>query len=34
MGQKVETAAGNAGLDPRAFTDQVSRNFRDLLPML
>ena len=33
-GQKVETAAGNAGLDPRSFTDRVSRNFRDLLPRL
>jgi len=33
-GQKVETAAGDAGLDPRTFTDQVSRNFRELLPTL
>ena len=33
-GQKVEAAAGNAGLDPRTFTDSVSRNFRDLLPKM
>jgi methionyl-tRNA synthetase len=29
-GQKVEKAARAAGLDPRAFTDKVSQNFRDL----
>jgi methionyl-tRNA synthetase len=29
-GQKVEKSARNAGLEPRAFTDRVSRNFRDL----
>jgi methionyl-tRNA synthetase len=29
-GQKVEKAAREAGLDPQAFTDQVSRRFRDL----
>lgn len=29
-GQKVETAAANAGIDPQAFTDRVSQNFRDL----
>ena len=33
-GQKVETAAEKAGMDPLAFTDQVSQNFRDLLPVL
>jgi methionyl-tRNA synthetase len=29
-GQKVEKSAAKAGLDPKAFTDQVSQNFRDL----
>ncbi|MBF0334633.1 MAG: methionine--tRNA ligase [Alphaproteobacteria bacterium] len=29
-GQKVEKSAQAAGIDPRAFTDRVSRNFRDL----
>jgi methionyl-tRNA synthetase len=29
-GQKVEKAARDAGLDPQAFTDAVSRRFRDL----
>ena len=29
-GQKVEKAAEAAGLDPHAFTDRVSQNFRDL----
>ena len=29
-GQKVEKAAADAGLDPQAFTDQVSQRFRDL----
>ncbi|MGH6934104.1 MAG: methionine--tRNA ligase [Dongiaceae bacterium] len=29
-GQKVEKSAQAAGLDPKAFTDKVSRNFRDL----
>jgi methionyl-tRNA synthetase len=29
-GQKVEKAAEFAGLDPQAFTDQVSQRFRDL----
>ncbi len=33
-GQKVETAAANAGMEPKAFTDEVSRNFRELLPRL
>ncbi len=29
-GQKVEKSAQAAGMDPQAFTDQVSQNFRDL----
>ncbi len=29
-GQKVEKAARDAGMEPQAFTDQVSRHFRDL----
>jgi len=29
-GQKVEKAASAAGMDPKAFTDKVSQNFRDL----
>ncbi|MCC7284212.1 MAG: methionine--tRNA ligase, partial [Acetobacteraceae bacterium] len=29
-GQKVEKAAREAGLEPRAFTDKVSANFREL----
>ena len=29
-GQKVEKSASAAGSDPKAFTDRVSRNFRDL----
>jgi methionyl-tRNA synthetase len=29
-GQKVEKAAAQAGVDPQAFTDKVSQNFRDL----
>jgi methionyl-tRNA synthetase len=29
-GQKVEKAAKDAGMDPQAFCDQVSRHFRDL----
>ena len=29
-GQKVEKSAKNAGVDPQAFTDKVSQNFRDL----
>ena len=33
-GQKVETAAAAAGLDPLTFTNQVSQNFRDLLPVM
>jgi methionyl-tRNA synthetase len=29
-GQKVEKAAAQSGMDPQAFTDKVSQNFRDL----
>ncbi|MDP6259008.1 MAG: class I tRNA ligase family protein, partial [Rhodospirillales bacterium] len=29
-GQKVEKSAEKAGMDPQAFTDKVSQNFRDL----
>ncbi|NQV47856.1 MAG: methionine--tRNA ligase [Rhodospirillaceae bacterium] len=29
-GQKVEKSAAAAGVDPKAFTDRVSQNFRDL----
>ena len=29
-GQKVAKSASNAGIDPQAFTDKVSQNFRDL----
>ncbi len=29
-GQKVEKSAQEAGMDPQAFTDKVSQNFRDL----
>jgi methionyl-tRNA synthetase len=29
-GQKVEKAAGAAGIEPQAFTDQVAERFRDL----
>lgn len=29
-GQKVEKSAAKAGIDPQAFTDKVSQNFRDL----
>jgi methionyl-tRNA synthetase len=29
-GQKVEKSAAAAGIDPQAFTDRVSQNFRDL----
>ena len=29
-GQKVEKAAAAAGLEPQAFTDQVSADFRDM----
>ncbi|HTK84043.1 MAG TPA: methionine--tRNA ligase [Patescibacteria group bacterium] len=33
-GQKVAEAAAKAGIDPQKFTDQVSQNFRDLMPIL
>lgn len=33
-GQKVAQAAENAGIDPQSFTDKVSQNFRDLIPVL
>lgn len=33
-GQKVQQAAEAKGVDPQAFTDEVSQNFRDLLPKL
>ena len=29
-GQKVETAARNAGMDPQSFTDRISADFRDM----
>ncbi|MDD3181505.1 MAG: methionine--tRNA ligase [Alphaproteobacteria bacterium] len=33
-GQKIEKAAHAAGLEPKAFTDKVSQNFRDLAKMM
>jgi methionyl-tRNA synthetase len=33
-GQKVAKSAANAGIEPQAFTDKVSQNFRDLLKIL
>jgi len=33
-GQKVETTAKNAGMDPQTFCDGVSQSFRDLLGLL
>ncbi len=33
-GQKVAKSAADAGLDPQAFCDQISQNFRDLTPLL
>jgi len=33
-GQKVEKAAADAGLDPQAFTDEVSAKFRDMADRL
>jgi len=33
-GQKVAKSAANAGIDPQAFTDKVSENFRSLLKKL
>ncbi len=33
-GQKVARAAEDAGINPKSFTDKVSQNFRDLIPVL
>jgi methionyl-tRNA synthetase len=33
-GQKVAQAAEAAGIDPQSFTDKVSQNFRDLVPVM
>jgi methionyl-tRNA synthetase len=33
-GQKVAKSAASAGIDPQAFTDKVSQNFRELLKAL
>ena len=33
-GQKVEKSAADAGIDPQAFTDRVSQNFRDLAKIM
>ena len=33
-GQKVEKSALAAGVDPKAFTDKVSQNFRDLADLM
>ncbi|NYZ12066.1 methionine--tRNA ligase [Azospirillum sp. RWY-5-1] len=33
-GQKVEKSAQAAGVDPQAFTDRVSQNFRDLVGVM
>ena len=33
-GQKVEKSARDAGMDPQAFTDRVSQNFRDLAQVM
>lgn len=33
-GQKVAQAAEKKGVDPQSFTDEVSQNFRDLIPLL
>ena len=33
-GQKVEKSAAEAGIDPQAFTDRVSANFRDLARLM
>ena len=33
-GQKVEQSARARGMDPQAFTDEVSQSFRDLIPLL
>ena len=33
-GQKVKQAAEAKGIDPQKFTDEVSQNFRDLIPVM
>lgn len=33
-GQKVEQSAEKSGVDPQAFVDTVSENFRELLDLL
>ncbi len=33
-GQKVAKSAADAGMDPKAFTDRVSQNFRDLADLM
>ncbi|MDR1333034.1 MAG: methionine--tRNA ligase [Holosporales bacterium] len=33
-GKKIEQSANNAGIPPQLFTDNISRLFRDLLPVL
>lgn len=33
-GQKVSKSAENAALDPQVFVDRVSKNFKDLMPIL
>lgn len=33
-GKKVEQSANNAGISPKEFTDNISKLFRDLLPIL
>ncbi|MCP5322991.1 MAG: methionine--tRNA ligase [Candidatus Paracaedibacteraceae bacterium] len=33
-GQKVNKSAENAGIDPQVFVDRVSKNFKDLMPIL
>jgi methionyl-tRNA synthetase len=33
-GQKVEKSARDAGMEPKAFTDKVSQNFRDLAQVM
>jgi methionyl-tRNA synthetase len=33
-GLKIKQAAEKAGIDPQTFTDTVSQNFRDLIPLL
>src|SRR5512147_322234 len=33
-GQKVEKSAADAGMEPQAFTDKVSQNFRALGPLM